>query len=83
MLLCLQFSTTLCTRRQVQQSFVALQFFQVEWGAGMWSSNLLVEVAMKFGVLLALPRNEVRKSPRNLASCYVLTCASDANKFIE
>ena len=38
-----------------------LQFFQVKRGARMWSSNFLVEVAMKFGVLLAVPRNEARK----------------------
>ena len=31
----------------------------------MWSSNFLVEVAMKFGVLLAVLWNEARKSPRN------------------
>ena len=49
----------------------------------MWSSNFLVEVAVKFGVLLAVPRNEARKSMRNPTSCLVLTCAFDAKKFIE
>ena len=49
----------------------------------MWSSNSLVEVAMKFGVLLAVPRNEARKSPRNPASCSTLTCAFDAKTLIK
>ena len=31
--------------------------------------NFLVEVVAKFGVLLAIMRNEARKSPRNVASC--------------
>ena len=44
----------------------------------MWSSNFVVEVVVKFGVLLAIPRNE-----RNLASCSVLTCAFCAKLFIE
>ena len=35
----------------------------------MWSSNFLVEVAVNFGVLLIVPRNESRKSPRHPA-CY-------------
>ena len=48
-----------------------LQFFQVERGASMWSSNFLIEVAMKVGVLLAVLRNEVRKNPKNCASCLV------------
>ena len=46
----------------------------------MWSSNFLVEVAVKFGALLAVPRNEARKSPRNHARCLVLTGAFDAKK---
>ena len=41
----------------------------MERGASIWSSNFLVEVGMKLGVLLAVPRSEVRKSPRALASC--------------
>ena len=40
-----------------------LQIFHVEMGASMWSSYFLVEVAVKFGVLLAVPRNEARKKP--------------------
>ena len=42
----------------------------------------IVEVAMKFGVLLAILRNEAKKIPRNLASCLVLTCVFDTKKFI-
>ena len=49
----------------------------------MWSSNFSVEVAVKFGVLLVVLRNETRKNPSNLASCSVLTCAFDAKKIIE
>ena len=49
----------------------------------MWSSNFLVEVTMKFGVLLVVPRNEARKSPRNPASCSTLTCAFDTKTLIE
>ena len=48
----------------------------------MWSSNFLVEAAMKSGVLLALLKNEARKSPRNLASCWVLTGVFDAKKIL-
>ena len=51
----------------------------MERGASTWSSNSLVEVVVKFGVLLATPRNEARKSPRNLASYLVLTGAFNAN----
>ena len=57
-----------------------MQNLQVEEGASMWSSNFLVEAVVKFGVLLAAPRNEARKNPRNLASCPVLTNAFDAKK---
>ena len=46
----------------------------------MWSSQLFVEVAVKFGVLLAIPRNEARQNPRNLANCSVLTSAFNAKK---
>ena len=53
-----------------------LKFFQVERGACMWSSNLLVESTVKFGVLMAVPRNGARKSLRNPASCLVLTGVS-------
>ena len=50
----------------------------------MWSLNFLVEVDVKFGVLLATPRNGARKNLRNLASCLLLTCASDAkNKLLK
>ena len=49
----------------------------------MWSSKFLVEVAVKFGVLLAVARNEAQKSPRNPANSLVLTCVSDARKIIE
>ena len=49
----------------------------------MWSSNLLVEVAVKFGLLLAVPRNEARKSPRNPSSCSVMIGELDAKKFIK
>ena len=49
----------------------------------MWSSNLLVEVATKFGVLLAIQRNEARKNPRNPTSCLVLTGSFDAKRIIE
>ena len=48
----------------------------------MWCSNFLDEVAVTFGVLLASPRIEARKSPRNLASCSTLTCAFDAKKIL-
>ena len=68
---------SVCKRHQSQQSFVVVAIFQVKRGASMWSSNL-VEVAMKFGVLLAVPRNETRKNPRNPASCSVLIGAFDA-----
>ena len=30
----------------------------------MWSLNFLIEVAVKFGVLLAVSRNEVEKKPK-------------------
>ena len=53
-------------------------FFQVERGTSMWSSNFLVEAAVKFGVLLVVPRNEA--SPRNPASCLVPTCVFNAKK---
>ena len=46
----------------------------------MWSSNFIIEVEVKFGVLLAIPRNEARKNPRNHASCSSLTGAFDAKK---
>ena len=46
----------------------------------MWSSKFLVEVVMKFGVLLAVARNETRKNPRNPASCSIPIGAFDANK---
>ena len=36
---------------------------------------------MKFGVLLAVPRNGARKSPRNLASCSILIGAFDTRQF--
>ena len=50
----------------------------------MWSSKFLVEVAVKFGVLLDIPTNEVRKSPRNHVSCSILKCAFNAkNIYIE
>ena len=49
----------------------------------MWSSNFSVEVVVKFRVLLAVPRNEARKSLRMPASCLVLTCAFDAKMLIE
>ena len=55
-----------------------LQNFQVGRGGSMWSSNFLAKVTVKFGVLLAIPRNEVRKNLRNHASCLVLTCAFEA-----
>ena len=80
MIFYLQFLTILCTWHRVQQSFIVLQNFQVEGGVGMWSSNFLVEVAVKFGVLLAVGRNEARKNPINPTSCLVLTCAFDAKK---
>ena len=54
-----------------------LQKNQVKRGASMWSSNFLVEVAMKCGVLLAIPRNEARKSPRKPTSCSKLMGAFD------
>ena len=60
-----------------------LQKNKVERRASMWSSNFLVEVAAKFGVSMAVPRNEARKSTRKPASCLVLTCAFDAEKKIE
>ena len=47
----------------------------------MWSSNFLVEVAVKVGVLLAVPRCEARKNPRNLASCSTLTYTFNAKTF--
>ena len=49
----------------------------------MWSSNFLVGVAMKFGVLLAVLRDEARKNPRSPASYSVLIGAFDATKIIE
>ena len=49
----------------------------------MWSSYFLVEVAVKFGVLLAVLRNEVRKRMKNTTSCSVQTCAFDAKKILE
>ena len=58
--------------------------FKVERGANIiWSSNFLVEIPVKFGVLLAVPRNEARKSPRNYASCAVSTCAFDAKTLLK
>ena len=42
--------------------------------------NFLVEVAVKFGALLTVPRNKTRKSPRNPTSCLVLIGAFDAKK---
>ena len=59
-----------------------LQVFQVERGASMWSSDFLVEVTVRFGVLLAIVRNEARKSPRNPASRSVLKGAFDAKKHL-
>ena len=49
----------------------------------MWSSNFLVGVTVKSGMLLAILRNEARKSPRNPTSCLVLTSAFNAKKIIE
>ena len=49
----------------------------------MWSSNFLLEVAVKFGVLLDAPRNEARKNSRDLASYLVLKVAFDAKRIIE
>ena len=49
----------------------------------MWSSNFVVEVTMKFGVLLPVTMNEARKSPRNPASCSILKGVVDATKNIE
>ena len=50
----------------------------------MWGSYVLVEVVVKFGVLLVVLRNEVRKNSRNPTSCSVLTSAFNAKKqFIE
>ena len=60
-----------------------LQFFQVKRGASMWSPNFLIEVTVKFRVLLAIPRNKARKSLRNPTSCPILRCAFDAKKSIE
>ena len=57
-----------------------LQFFQVERGASMWSLNFLVEVAMKFGLLLAVLKNKARKSLKDSGSCSILTCAFNAQK---
>ena len=83
MLLSLQFLTTICTQHQVQQFCSFCNFFQAEKGVSIQSSNFLVEAAAKFGVLLATPRNEARKFPRNHASCTVLTSAFDAKTIIE
>ena len=55
-----------------------LQFSQLERGASMWTSKFLVEVAVKFGVLLDILTNEVRKSPRNHVSCSISKCAFNA-----
>ena len=44
--------------------------------------KFLVEVVMKFGVLLIVPRNEARKNHRILASCSILTCAFNAKIYI-
>ena len=49
----------------------------------MWSLNFLVEVAVKFGVLLTVPRNKARRIPRNPTSCTVLASAIDAQKIIQ
>ena len=51
----------------------------------MWSSNILVEVTVKFGVLLDVPRNEARKNPQkiNPTSCSAPTCVIDAKQFTE
>ena len=49
----------------------------MERGASRWSSNFSVEIAVKFGVLMAVLRNEARKSPRNPSSCSKLTCVFD------
>ena len=46
----------------------------------MWSSIFLVEVDVKFGMSLAVPKNGARKNPRNPASCLVLMSACDAKK---
>ena len=49
----------------------------------MWSSNFVVEVTMKFGVVLLVTMNEARKNPRNPASCQILKGVVDAIKNIE
>ena len=70
------------TTSSTTKSRYFLQVFQVERGASMWSSNFLVEVTVGFGVLLAVVRNEARKSPRNPASRSVLKGAFDAKKHL-
>ena len=42
--------------------------------------NFLVEVDVKFGVMLGVSRNEVRKNPINLSSGSVLIGSFDAQK---
>ena len=49
----------------------------------MWNLNFLPVVTVKFGVLMAILRNEARKSRRNLPSFSVVTCAFQAKKIIE
>ena len=53
-----------------------------KWGGELVrrAQIFIVEVAMKFGVLLAILRHEAKKIPRNLASCLVLTCVFDTKK---
>ena len=49
----------------------------------MWNLNFLVKFALKFGVLLAVPRNEAIKNPRNPTICLILIEAFDAKKIVE
>ena len=45
----------------------------------MWSSNFSVDVAVKFGVLLGVPRNEARKNSKKPTSCPIMTGVSALN----
>ena len=57
--------------------------FKWRRGASMWNLNFLHVVTVKFGVLMAILRNEAWKSRRNLPSFSVVTCAFQAKKIIE
>ena len=82
--------SSVCNFRQPYVPYVCIEYNKVsqflqffKWRGQLVCGVHLVEVAVKFGVLLVVSRNEARKSLRNPASCSILIGAFDARKFIE